>query len=1398
MASLLKWASDRKKDLGQAVDVVSRGASRVVDQVNPLDNGRTYQQRTPTRSMSAGQQLTHNGLTNMAGDNFAKPLLRGSFAVNQGLGNLERKIGGKPTLNASQFYANSPATESLRKFSGYTGTKRQIVGDAITNVANIAAPASSKLLEQGIKSVAPKIPQLAVKAASNAAVGAPVGAIGNVGSVVSSEQPLTKDSVVSAAKQGALIGAAGGAILPIAAKVGGKAATGALTKVQEANKQAGLKAATAKAGVQDIPINRLTATDQAGYGEVSRPRVDYYKQEIAAGRKPAAIIVVKDKAGTHFVEDGKHRLQAYKELGIKNVPSKVTTPEILSNLRQGGYVGGIPDELVGEASPAKRTPANSTSTSKDSLSVPPIRQASRTLPTTIPENMAATATAPPPPIKPPKQAIAAPAGDIQPAPGGTIAPAVNPMKTSRYASKTIPNSDYVGEQVSTTTKQNAPGYIPTTERGRYTESLGGVKEKGLDNFSTDVQSRLDVPDGKVGHQDVADAQTAAQLLEARGGEGDFQRAADIYDKVSGHLTAAGQTVQAASLLARRSPSGLLYKAIRDLKRGGVEITPELQTKVKQLVDEYKATPENSRARDMAVAKLSKLVVDSVPQSLVDNAISVWKAGLLSGAKTHGGNIISNTVFGGLKKVSDIPSVATDKAISLVTGKRTVAGTARGIVSGTAEGTKSGLNTLKTGIDPRNIGDKYEQHAGINFKNKAVQKVLGDPANKVFNLLSAADQPFYYAALKNSLYDMGKADGINRGLRGSALKHYMDTFVDNPSVDVMQRATVDANKAVLGYDTFASKAISAVHKGIDNMPGASEPGKRVANAVVNILAPFVRVPSAFISRTIDYTPLGIGKEVFSQVAHKQFDQRALSKAIGEGITGTGVIALGIALTQQNLLSGDYPKNDPKEAQRWKAEGITPNSVKLGGKWVSLNYLGPIGLLFNAGRSMENAHGEDELTKAGVALGGLGQGLLGQSFLQGFSGFSDAIQDPERNLKSFVNSQGSSLVPSIVNDVATATDKFQRQADTLGQSVKNRIPGLRETNPVKQDVYGNKLERQSTALDVVNPLKPSNNLTKDNPVLLEVNRLHTTDPTNSDLQVTPTAIKKTVTFDGVNTDLTEQQRLDLQAKVGQATQKAWGELIPTSEYKALSDADKANALNNLRADMTSAVKSQYAAENNLGQYSTNFEGNAKSPTKVVSAILSGGVNVNAYAKSGDSAAAVSSEPDAEYKAAKSKYDADKKAGKITPIRDVARQQTLKKLEVGAKYDKDVRDLYTLSKANIYSYITNDKNGKKLADQLKSYDDSLYNAGLSTYKKFTDTKGNVSFAPKAKSGRKGKSTKTNVTQLTGALKPPKVTALRRSTFRTGSTKAPKFKVPKLAKAKTRSNSALNKLLTSRTKTA
>lgn len=832
------------------------------------------------------------------------------------------------------------------------------------------------------------------------------------------------------------------------------------------------------------------------------------------------------------------------------------------------------------------------------------------------------------------------------------------------------------------------------------------------------------------------ARTAGNVVEA---DRLTREAAALHDGLSEHATARGQANQALIMLYNQSPQGMLYRGLKDLGRAGVKDTPELRAKLQPLSDAIKTAPDAASKAD-AVASFHQAVSKEMPQNISNKLIGIWKAGLLSGVKTQQGNAISNATFGTLKKISDIPATAVDKGLSLITGKRTKTLTNKGIGQGTAEGLKNAKYTLKTGIDRRNATDKYENHAEIDFKNPIINKTIGNAVKGIFRGMNAADQPFWYPAFKNSMYDQAKADGLTKGLKGQELVDHMNNLVKEPTPQMAETALKEAQKSTLNYDTIGSKAVQGMHKAIDNFGGATPAGKSVAHGVLNVLAPFVRVPTAFLSRTVDFTPLGVGKEIFHQVASGKFDQRNLSQAIGEGLTGTGAIALGIALTQHNLLSGDYPKNDVKEQQRWKAEGITPNSVKIGGKWVSLNYIGPVGLLFNAGNKLENAKDQGQVTQVGSALGGLGQGLMGQSFLQGFTGFSDAIQDPNRNLKTFVNSQASSIVPSIVNDAANATDNYQRQANNVTDSIKNRIPGARESLPTKQDVYGNPLKQPDGKLGTLLGFKPSNSLTSSNPVISEVNRLHGVNPSDSALQVTPTPVGKSITVEKQNVPLNDKQRYALQKQIGQATQKAWGDLIKTPDYKAMDDTQKAAALGNIKALTTESATRQYVVNNNLGTYTKPISTKAYQLqqggdiAKLASSKLTGGVS------STDTASYYKS-PDAEYKALLSK---SKTATYNSPATKITADKALAKAKVGSTFDKAVRDAYGLSNADLASYVSSDPNGKAIADKVLAYGDALVNAGIEKKNTFRDKYGNVTIGKTTSSG-----TSTGTSKFATALK-------------------------------------------------
>jgi hypothetical protein len=976
---------------------------------------------------------------------------------------------------------------------------------------------------------------------------------------------------------------------------------------------------------------------------------------------------------------------------------------------------------------------------------------------------------------------------------------------------------------------------------RNTQNLADTSAANVDKLPTNTaieqaHGMMDVAPGMVSDQqtgfiakaiekadsEATKARQAGNLIEA---DRLSRESADLHNRLSEHAVARGQASQALSMLYNRSPQGLYHSAIRDLGKAGVEITPEVQTKLQGLADAIKMAGDPAAKVD-AVGNFHKAVSDTMPQNISDKLIGVWKAGLLSGVKTQQGNAISNAIFGSLKKASDVPATAVDKLMSVFTGQRTKTTTLRGEVRGGVEGIKNGASTMKTGIDRRGAGDKYEQHAEINFKHPVLNKTLGTAVRTVFRGMNAADQPFWYAAFKNSMYDQAKAAGVTKGLKGSELTKFMNETVKNPNDAMANTALSEANKSTLNYDTLASKGIQAIHTGIDKVQSLNgrkipQQYRTMAHAALNVLAPFVRVPTAFLSRTIDFTPLGTGREVFQQIATKQFDQRALSQAIGEGLTGTGAIAIGIALTQHNMLSGDYPKNDAKEVQRWKAEGITPNSVKLGGKWVSLNYLGPLGLLFNAGNKLENAKGEGSANQAGQAIAGFGQGLMGQSFLQGFSGFSNAIQDPQRNLMSFVKSQAGSVVPNISNDVANVTDSMQRQANNPLETIQSRIPVVRnKTLPVKQDVYGNPLKQPAGPLGTLIGVKPSNSLTNSNPVISEVNRLHGVDPNNNDLQVTPTPVTS-VTIPGANKGdksttlkLNNKQKYDIQKQVGQNIQSTWDKLIKTPEYQAMSDTEKAKQLTNARQDATELATRKYVIDNNLGSY-------AKSASKSAQALASG--NLDKYTNGTAGGTTVSSkinpqsqkvlkdynslnadqrkqkaysDPAYDYNVAVAKYANDKANGTLTKASDITARAAIDKALVGKDYSKDTRDLYGLSKSEIYDFITSDPNGKKYANDLANYDKALKDNGLITTLKFKNGFGSSS-TTKTSSGTTRRT--YSVGKAAKRISPPNINAIRAKrvkmttpkfsakmpkspSFKTKRASVPKFayKTPKVTKKK------------------
>jgi len=160
-------------------------------------------------------------------------------------------------------------------------------------------------------------------------------------------------------------------------------------------------------------------------------------------------------------------------------------------------------------------------------------------------------------------------------------------------------------------------------------------------------------------------------------------------------------------------------------------------------------------------------------------------------------------------------------------------------------------------------------------------------------------------------------------------------------------------------------------------GKSQAGKIISELVM----PFTGVPSSIAGQIVAYSPIGLAKGIGHnvQVLAKNVPalQRQASQEIGRGVVGSGLLGIGAYLTSKGLMTGN-PK-DANEARQWALEGKQGNSVMIGGKWRSINSVGPEALVVLAGSKIQT--GVTKKDGAGAIGGQLGKDFTGQTFLAG---------------------------------------------------------------------------------------------------------------------------------------------------------------------------------------------------------------------------------------------------------------------------------------------------------------------------------------------------------------------------------------------------------------------------------
>jgi hypothetical protein len=668
--------------------------------------------------------------------------------------------------------------------------------------------------------------------------------------------------------------------------------------------------------------------------------------------------------------------------------------------------------------------------------------------------------------------------------------------------------------------------------------------------------------------------TGYALINKNMKEGNSKAAGEIAIEMAERALETGRTNQAYALMKRLTPEGSISYVEKKVQRF-IKDNPNMAKKVKwddkvrsdlyKMADDLNKLPEG-RERNLAIGKLQERIDNIFPSGKLDKAVTIWKAGLLTSLRTHERNILGNSINLAAEQSAVVPGSLADRLMSLRTRKRTLTATpGKNMGSGVKVGGQIAKDQLMTGIDVNNTNIKYNINH-ITWNDNKVEKALKGYTEAVFRPLGAEDKIFKESIRANSLYNQVAAEAKNKGLKGAQREAFIDAQLKDPSPKMMDIADDDASRGTFTHENFLGDIIKNAKGAVRK---SNKPGSKAASAFLDILMPFTQVPSGVASQLYAYSPAKLLKSFYDiskvMITGDETLQRKAAQGFGRSALGTSLIGAGAYLASNGLMTGD-PKDDQEKAQ-WEAQGIKPNSIKLGDKWYGLQSVGPQFILALAGAQWvaDKENGDEPFGKMAANIG---NSFTEQTFLKGMSSFIDAIKEPERNLDFYIQSQATSIIPNVVKDLTKSIDPNERQTNSTVDKFKSGIPIISKGLPERKDSYGQTI-KNSGALEMVDLFNSSKQ--KDVP---EAQLIDSLRESTGEKVHTPAKATKSVNINGETKKLSSQEQSDYQGYIGNNSKDSIELLTNAPQYSnrfnQFDDGQKVKFLDSFFQDVNSAAK------------------------------------------------------------------------------------------------------------------------------------------------------------------------------------------------------------------------------------
>lgn len=355
-------------------------------------------------------------------------------------------------------------------------------------------------------------------------------------------------------------------------------------------------------------------------------------------------------------------------------------------------------------------------------------------------------------------------------------------------------------------------------------------------------------------------------------------------------------------------------------------------------------------------------------------------------------------------------------------------------------------------------------------------------------------------------------------------------------------------------------------------------------------PFIKTGANVIQFGLESSPLGgipaLAKFAKARKMSKDSttSQKEVERAMYEATRAAARAGIGTILSA--ILAAMIPPDDfftayetttQKQRELLGIKKGVYNAVKIGNKWISLDFFGALGSGF-VGMMYAKKYGKGFVDTAVKGAQGIGSQALQVPGLQDFEGLYKSMKEiltSEPKEAAFmgataaINSVRSRAIPGILNTLAKATDDKVRKIDRkeLFDRFKAGVPGLRQTLEAKVDITtGEDVEGEGffTNLLFGSRVKTANR----SAIIDEISRLEREGqaPTIADLE-------KSSRVKGLKSQVTSERFQEALQWFGQEYGKKATRLLRTTKYQRATDESKKEMLNKVRTETRSRMLKRF---------------------------------------------------------------------------------------------------------------------------------------------------------------------------------------------------------------------------------